>query len=479
MKFTFILYFLFLFNSFRFTPDKQQIDKRLKNSEMLLYQEKSKEYLDINIQIAQDAKRISYSKGIAIANFRIGMALNMRGDFDQSIQHLVIAEHEEYTQNSEHLKADINRVYGDNENKLGLYNIAIEREKRILNSKIGSKDILYSIACNKIGEDFLSLNRFDSAYFYHKKAYISLLNSDSTEQIIALSIVCGNLSSDWGRQNKPDSARFYLFKSLKLAEQTKYPYTLQVATKKAGSFFLTQKKYDSALVYFHRSLQLVGKSNYMYEFKSLYKSLYETYSLNHNESKSVYYLKLYTAISDSITTLEKKGIPIAISDMDNDHEKFFTKNKDRLLQILVIITFSLIMISGVAYYHRFKMFKKEKHKRVIDKKEFLDSLAEVKSQAEIDAFSMLVELAKKRDPAFFIKFNELSPNFRCRLLAKFPDLSVNDFEFCAYLKMNFDTKEIARYANMTVRSVEARKYRIRKKFGISSYEDINMWIANI
>ncbi|SDR88666.1 hypothetical protein SAMN05216490_0131 [Mucilaginibacter mallensis] len=444
---------------------------------MLLFQGKSKEYLDINIQIAQDAKRISYSKGVAIANFRIGKALNMRGDFEQSIRHLIIAEHEGYTQNSEQLKADINRVYGDNENKLGLYNIAIEREKRILNGKIGSKDLIYSIACNKIGEDFLALNRFDSAYFYHKKAYVSLLNADSTTQVIALSIVCGNLSSDWGRQNQPDSARFYLFKSLKLAEQTKYPYALQVATKKAGSFFFTQKKYDSALVYFHRSLQLVGRSNYMYEFKSLYKSLYETYSLNHNDSKSMYYLKLYTAISDSITTLEKKGMPVAISEIDSDHERFFTKNKNRLLQILVIITFSIVTIFVLAYYHSFKMLKKEKDKRVTDKKEFLDSLAESRSQAEIDAFSMLVELAKKRDPAFFIKFNELIPNFSGRLLARFPDLSASDFEFCVYLKMNFDTKEIARYANMTVRSVEAKKYRIRKKFGISSHEDINMWIA--
>ena len=49
----------------------------------------------------------------------------------------------------------------------------------------------------------------------------------------------------------------------------------------------------------------------------------------------------------------------------------------------------------------------------------------------------------------------LTPDLRC------------DKRLCAYLKMNLTSKEMAPLLNMTVRSVEMTRYRLRVKLGLS------------
>lgn len=91
----------------------------------------------------------------------------------------------------------------------------------------------------------------------------------------------------------------------------------------------------------------------------------------------------------------------------------------------------------------------------------------------------VIRLALSNDDAFFVKFNELDADFRKGLLKLAPDLVSTELEFCALLKLNFDTKEIARFTDISVRAVEAKKYRIRKKLNIGSREDINIFMVNI
>jgi DNA-binding CsgD family transcriptional regulator len=52
------------------------------------------------------------------------------------------------------------------------------------------------------------------------------------------------------------------------------------------------------------------------------------------------------------------------------------------------------------------------------------------------------------------------------LRAKYPNLTPTDLRFCALLRMNLSTKDIAQQTNLTTRGVETARYRIRKKLGI-------------
>ena len=50
-----------------------------------------------------------------------------------------------------------------------------------------------------------------------------------------------------------------------------------------------------------------------------------------------------------------------------------------------------------------------------------------------------------------------------KLKQEFADLTPADLQLCAYLKMNLSSKEIASLLNITLRGVEIRRYRLRKK----------------
>ncbi|MFD1630931.1 ligand-binding sensor domain-containing protein [Pseudopedobacter beijingensis] len=70
----------------------------------------------------------------------------------------------------------------------------------------------------------------------------------------------------------------------------------------------------------------------------------------------------------------------------------------------------------------------------------------------------------ERDWDIFEKsFNETHENFFHKLKINYPDLVPNDLKLCAYLRMNMSSKEMASLLNITLRGVEIRRYRLRKK----------------
>jgi ligand-binding sensor domain-containing protein/DNA-binding CsgD family transcriptional regulator len=75
-------------------------------------------------------------------------------------------------------------------------------------------------------------------------------------------------------------------------------------------------------------------------------------------------------------------------------------------------------------------------------------------------------------------FNQLHDNFMQRLKTSFPELTPRDMRLCAYLRMNFNTKEIAPLLGISVRGVEDTRYRIRKKLQLPSDANITEFILN-
>ena len=75
---------------------------------------------------------------------------------------------------------------------------------------------------------------------------------------------------------------------------------------------------------------------------------------------------------------------------------------------------------------------------------------------------------------FDIVYNELLK----RLGERFPNLTVSDKKMCAYLKMDLSSKEIAPLLNMTVRSIEMTRYRLRKKLGLRREESLTEFLQN-
>lgn len=69
-------------------------------------------------------------------------------------------------------------------------------------------------------------------------------------------------------------------------------------------------------------------------------------------------------------------------------------------------------------------------------------------------------------------FNTIYDGLLDRLRANYPSLSQTDLRLCVYIKLNLSTKETAELMNISPRSVEMARYRLRKKLGLGSNDNI-------
>ena len=89
-------------------------------------------------------------------------------------------------------------------------------------------------------------------------------------------------------------------------------------------------------------------------------------------------------------------------------------------------------------------------------------------------------LNKRDDWKFFEEaFNNADQNFLKNLKKHHPTLTNNDLKLCAYLRLNLSTKEIAPLFGISVRSVEIKRYRLRKKMNLSQGTTLTDHIVSI
>lgn len=75
-------------------------------------------------------------------------------------------------------------------------------------------------------------------------------------------------------------------------------------------------------------------------------------------------------------------------------------------------------------------------------------------------------------------FDSAHRDFTGRLRAAYPDLTAGDFRICCLLRMNLSTKEIASLLNVSVRSVELRRYRLRKRLSLDGDANLVDFLAS-
>ncbi len=78
-----------------------------------------------------------------------------------------------------------------------------------------------------------------------------------------------------------------------------------------------------------------------------------------------------------------------------------------------------------------------------------------------------VHITSEKDWEIFeTNFNQVHEHFFKKLKAEYPTLTPGDLQLAAYLKMNLSSKEIAPLLNISLRGVENKRYRLRKKLGL-------------
>jgi tetratricopeptide (TPR) repeat protein len=80
---------------------------------------------------------------------------------------------------------------------------------------------------------------------------------------------------------------------------------------------------------------------------------------------------------------------------------------------------------------------------------------------------------------FDAEFRNTYPDFRDKLLEKYPDLSKMELKVASLLKLKLTSLDISKLLCLSERSVETHRYNIRKKMGLSREQDIREVLSNV
>lgn len=75
-------------------------------------------------------------------------------------------------------------------------------------------------------------------------------------------------------------------------------------------------------------------------------------------------------------------------------------------------------------------------------------------------------------------FNSAHQNFIDRLRQQYSDITTGDLRICCLLRMNLSTKEIASLMNISVRAIELRRYRLRKRLDLEGDTNLVDFLMN-
>jgi signal transduction histidine kinase len=221
-----------------------------------------------------------------------------------------------------------------------------------------------------LGDVYLSLNKLDSALIFEQRAselYSKLPFHGRKYYGVTLTDI-GNI---YQRKGNFKLARDAFLKGEKVNKEHKNFTNLEYTYHSLGSLYITLKKSDSGLLYAMKALETaksVRQPQYMAE---AYKFLSDVYSYRKNNDSAFAYLKLATALQDSLNNVDRKNL-LAYQNVGFDEQIRLKKLKEEKIQMqskirtntLAGSLFTLIVIAFFLYRNN---RQKQKAKQNIEK----------------------------------------------------------------------------------------------------------------
>ncbi|MFD2561043.1 helix-turn-helix and ligand-binding sensor domain-containing protein [Aquimarina rubra] len=170
-------------------------------------------------------------------------------------------------------------------------------------------------------------------------------------------------------------------------------------------------------------------------------------------------------------------------------QELIEKNKRKLELTKVRNEKEIIRIKNEQLRKEFKVKSKELAASTIDVAKKNELLTQIKNQLtkisdKASVKQVIGVIDKNLDhndnwEMFKEAFNNVDRKFLKKLKKTHPDLSPNDLKLCAYLRLNLSSKEIAPLFNISARSVEIKRYRLRKKLNLQHEENLVNYILEL
>lgn len=417
-------------------------------------------------RIAEDK---GYEEGKALCYVNLA-ELNISLENYQKSQFFLNAAEEilKDSKNSIHLARFYN-IYGRLNNEMRRRNKAIEYNKKAL-------DLIQTAAESELKNNILfNIYLRQAVYLVDKKqpdkALIFFKKAGKVDDNGMAD--CAISDYIYMNKNKDSTYKYITLAYNKAMKRGKEDGVALYANTIMGEYYITDKQYDKAEEVLKEALKINIKIKgiYAYYLKFIYNDLRVVYENKGENEKAYFYLNAYTEACNRTNSS-------LLSTINQDMESFISETKkdseSHKSNIQWVIFLSLAGLSLLSIY-TWKIINTLKKRKADLRSEAENLMSRINSSGEAE----VLEMAKRNDPEFLSCFKKVYPGYIDKLLAINPTLENSEQVFCAMLKLHFTSKEIANYTLVQHRTIQQKKYRIRKKMNIPTETDIYQFFDDL
>ncbi len=409
------------------------------------------------------------------------------------------------------------------------------REAYYLNMASGRKKQI-TLSLNAIGLIFQLRNENDSAKIYFEK---SLTKAREEKMNGTISAALNNLGICENYFGKYKEALSYFENALTIKSNNSDLLAVAETQNQMAFSYLKLKNYSRADSLLKNSRSLINKSTSNSRKEKLLDNLHissQLYEALGQYERAFENLREYTNVSNQIISRNKMDVVATMKlkresqDKENQIKELNLSRDLRVFQRNAFIAgMILLIIIGFLLYRSMRQAQKRRNdqeefkqkmiqqdlQNTVMEKEVLNSKLEYKN-ADLKNYALHIsqrnelirvfieelkllgvqDIKKENTPEFnkaIRKFqqnleinsdaqefnesvDEMHKDFFFNLMKKFPGLTDNERRLCAQIRLNLSIKEIASINNISVKSVEMARYRLRKQLNLQTGEDLNEFL---
>ncbi len=437
------------------------------------------------------SEKIEYERGLETGYYTIAILLADSENYEKSIDYIEKAKkYKDYL--NDHSDAEFNLLLLQSSNyyELGFASLATsyyqQAKNTMLKEKLYGKRIHYlMILYMKAG---LGYENLDSQYVYYLKAREINKSTDhlpkdfpKSEILIKRAEINEKLGSFHLQKNNLDSARYYYNQSLEAGIEMESKFAQALSLGFIAKLLEKEEKYSEALENLDKSETILKTHAMFRNLVSVYEVKQRIYSRLGNSEMEIKYSTLYKELSDSLNNAQTKGREKTVMSIISEKELEINRSKTAHKKLIATTTTSafLFLVFGFFFFRRYK----KKKQQLINEKEQTISEKEVEAinlhKKINESFEDIILMAKKNDPQFWFRFQEVYPEFKENLLQKSKELTKSELILASYIYMGFTTNEIAEMTFRTAKTVENTRYNLRKKLKLPTEVNIQIWLEGL
>lgn len=390
-------------------------------------------------QLEKEASEIKDIRLIAIAMNRVGITLNFLG------------------------------AYSESENKL------FDAQKFILKNEFEDKNLILANNYQFLSDLYTHTENYKKAIYYIKKAIPEYDKIKDPIQKQKQKIKgYGNIGLQYLSIDL-DSAAYYFNKSLALQDTIEITNYNVTNYSGLGEVYNKKREYKKAIEYLKKAENINNVVQDGFYMTTIYELMQDSYKKTGDKTGYNKYKLLYLENLQKENEEKLNGVNTLVNEVKKESQDVIDDNRKKtylIISFAILTSLSVILFLNFQRNFRRKQLETEEiEKELFEKEKKLENLETKVS----DLLHEVMNLAKENSENFYPRFLDLYPDFEKRLLGISPKLTKSELEFCALLKLNFSSKEIANYTFISVRTVQNKKYRLRSKLNIPNTTDTNVF----